>query len=362
MDSSIGHHSKTITEEVKQLKEINSKLTALHWITAQIVAEQDMNTLYNLIINGFSEITSVPKCGFYLVDDNYNFIEAANRNKEGFEAFWLCPGVVSAIHQVIKERIAIITLNEGHCDNCVNQCSSDIEDKCQEMRLQICALYDRLGKPTGLLVAYDFNNHQFNEEWVKVLEIYTLQVSLALENAILNNRLRDLAVKDGLTGLYNHRCFMGDLDKTINRYRKNNLPCCLMLLDVDDFKKYNDTYGHPAGDKILQAMAKIMINTVKELGTVYRYGGEEFAIILPGNELNRGNEIAENIRTNIAAHKFEHRQITVSIGIAEYPFNAVQVNDLIECADQSLYVAKKQGKNRVCLLENSSESCKAKAP
>ncbi|MBM7856007.1 diguanylate cyclase (GGDEF)-like protein [Desulfohalotomaculum tongense] len=348
MDDKVNNYSQKIMDKVQQLLEINNKLTALHWISAQIAAEQDINTMYNLIINGFSEITGVPKCGFYLVDENLQFKELNTREKGSSEPFWLCSGVMSVFRRVLRERVAVITLDQRYCGTC--------KEKCGSMRLQICALYSRDGTPKGLLVAYDFSNDQFNDEWIKILELYTLQVSLALENAILNSQLRDLAIKDGLTGLYNHRCLMYDLERVILRSEKKKSSCCLMLLDIDDFKKYNDSFGHPAGDYVLKTLAVIMKNSVNKQGIVYRYGGEEFAVLLPDNTLKHGCKIAEKIRQNIAGYDFKYRQITVSIGVAEFPRHAQQLNRLVECADRALYLAKNSGKNVVCFPQNCNQN------
>lgn len=324
--------------KVKQLETLNSKLTALHWIAVQIASEQDVVTMHNLIINGFSDITGKSMCAFYSVTPSGCFYEITTRNKNATEPFWLCSGVIAAINRALQERISVISLNQAHC----NQCN----ENCFCLSLQICCLHDRTGKLTGLLVAYDYSESNISDDALKIIELYALQISLALENAMLNNRLMDLAITDGLTGLYNHRYMMEMLEREVKRSK--DTPFCILLIDVDDFKHYNDNYGHPEGDLVLETLAGILISTVKDSGTVFRHGGEEFAIILPKSNIEQGYRIAENIRKNVAEHVFRKRSVTVSIGVAQYPQHGDHYTQLLDYADKGLYRAKAKGKNTIC--------------
>ncbi len=155
---------------------------------------------------------------------------------------------------------------------------------------------------------------------------------------------------DGLTGLYNRRYFNEQLEKHVNESSRYEVPVSLILMDVDNFKKYNDTYGHPAGDQLLKRVAAIVSETVREQGSVARYGGEEFAVILrhTGNPL--AFQIAERIRQaveNLPGGQLRS-PITISLGVATMPDHAENRGELLEYADRSLYHAKHSGKNRVC--------------
>lgn len=328
----------TTEDKVRQLVKINEKLTALHWIAAQIASEQDINTLYNLITNGFSEITGVAKCGFYLVNEKYDFTEVISRMKEVGDSFWLCQGTKAALRQALKERAEVISIDKHHCQSC--------HRLCPPITLHICVLYDRSSVSKGLLVAYDLYNQASKHEYLKIMELYTLQVSLALENAILTAKLKKLAITDGLTRLYNRRPFMERLESQV----KHNTSFVLLMLDVDDFKSYNDSFGHLSGDYVLQKIAFILASTVSDAGMVFRYGGEEFAVILPGYSLARGIDMAEKIRINIANAVFEYRKVTVSIGLAQFPKHASNAVELLQHADKALYLAKAKGKNIVCQI------------
>jgi diguanylate cyclase (GGDEF)-like protein len=119
------------------------------------------------------------------------------------------------------------------------------------------------------------------------------------------------------------------------------------MADVDEFKKYNDAFGHPAGDEVLKKVATILLSSTRSVDCTARYGGEEFAVLLTGTGGDVANEVAERIRARVEAHEFAGRKITLSIGIAEFPENGQTADDVISSADEALYAAKRGGRNRV---------------
>ena len=168
-----------------------------------------------------------------------------------------------------------------------------------------------------------------------------------------NLKLKELAVKDGLTGLFNHRSFQDMLDSYITNSQKEDKEVSLLFMDIDNFKNYNDVNGHQKGDWLLTKLGEILRNTVGELGVVARYGGEEFAIILYDQTEEAALNLGELIRQNIQQTYFTgqdyqpNNHITVSIGVATYPKVAKNKKQLIELADNALYRAKSFDKNRV---------------
>ncbi|MBN2716121.1 MAG: diguanylate cyclase [Deltaproteobacteria bacterium] len=158
---------------------------------------------------------------------------------------------------------------------------------------------------------------------------------------------------DGLTGLYNHRYFQQALDKEISRAQRLNHPVSLMMIDIDHFKQYNDAFGHPQGDAALRDIAGVLQRSIRSYDLAARYGGEEMVIILPQVAPHKTLSLAERIQTAIAELPFRgatdtHRvKLTVSIGIAGIPAHAKTKSELIERADQALYLAKEEGRNRV---------------
>jgi len=169
-----------------------------------------------------------------------------------------------------------------------------------------------------------------------------------------NEMLRELSVTDGLTGAYNHRHFYERLKAEIERARRNKRPLSLLMVDIDDFKNYNDTHGHIEGDAVLKGVAECMMKSVRGQDFVARYGGEEFAIILPETDLDGAVSMAERIRLYILSRNFPSEEtqpggvISVSIGAATLsPASPPEPEFLIKEADDALYLAKSRGRNRV---------------
>lgn len=177
--------------------------------------------------------------------------------------------------------------------------------------------------------------------------------SMTETNNQVTSELERIAIQDSLTELYNHRQFHNILDKKIEESIKNNEDLSLLIMDIDNFKYYNDTFGHQKGDEILRHVAKILKSVVGSSGICARYGGEEFGVILPGTDLKSAQEIGEKIRVAMQNESFEGAQmlpqgkLTVSIGIAGFPQNAENKEKLIQKADEALYKAKFVSKNRV---------------
>lgn len=173
-----------------------------------------------------------------------------------------------------------------------------------------------------------------------------------------NTRLEYLAATDGLTGLANHRAFQEELSLLIARTERDNKPLALILIDVDHFKKYNDSFGHPAGDEVLKTVAALLRDTVRKADFPARYGGEEFAALLYNADTEAAAQIAERYRAAIANCIFPNRAVTVSIGISVYHRNDDGAM-LIQRADSALYHAKHNGRNRVVFYEQISQSSAA---
>jgi len=180
---------------------------------------------------------------------------------------------------------------------------------------------------------------------------------LAIEYALLYERARQMAITDRLTGLYNFGYFLERLKEERLRAERYHRLLSLVILDIDHFKKYNDSNGHPAGNEVLKKIATILKQEAREVDIVARYGGEEMVIVLPETSRRRASELAERIRQRINETMFDHMQsqpqgkMTVSAGVATYPVDASNEEELVKKADSSLYQAKSQGRNRIVAFE-----------
>lgn len=205
-----------------------------------------------------------------------------------------------------------------------------------------------------LLVANKEGGGPFTLADESLLTALAFQSASSLENARLYARTLELAASDGLTGLANRRAFQERLEEEVDRSERYQHSFTLMILDIDHFKKVNDTYGHTAGDVVLRGLAGLLKAAVRTVDFVVRYGGEEFVILLPETGGTHGREVAERIRkqtarTSVTLPDGKEISFTVSLGVACYPACGRKASDLVERADQALYIAKQSGRDRVCL-------------
>ena len=205
----------------------------------------------------------------------------------------------------------------------------------------------------GVLRLDSAQPNAYTQDDLRFLDIVLGLVDTAITNARLFAQTQQLAITDGLTGLYRRQPFLDQLTREVARATRNGEPLAILMLDLDNFKRYNDTFGHTAGDLVLKTVAELMRGTVPPDGMCARYGGEEFAVLLPKTSREQGAEIANRLR-QVVEHDAQHegrradQPVTVSLGVSVFPEDAQVELELIRLADQRLYRAKRAGKNQVC--------------
>lgn len=178
--------------------------------------------------------------------------------------------------------------------------------------------------------------------------IFMARLKANARSFFLNRQLKRQAVTDGLTGLYNHRYIYTAVDKQISLVKDSDSVFSVLLLDIDFFKKVNDTFGHPVGDLVLRTVAAVFRSVLPESAIVGRYGGEEFLIVFPGTDLEKGFEYAELLRTKVEETVYpEHPGLNVTISGGLVQFAGNDTGELIKAADELLYESKKNGRNRI---------------
>lgn len=213
------------------------------------------------------------------------------------------------------------------------------------------------GKIIGILNAESTEINAFGERDEHAFAILANSAALALENAFLHQKMEQLTISDELTGIYNYRFFRIRLEDEMKRSVRYEQALSLIMIDIDWFKRFNDTYGHETGNRLLREIVHVIADCVRDVDIFARYGGEEFIIILPQTGQAEAYKIGERIREKIAESRFaigpegnELVKVTVSIGISCYPENGRAETELVESVDQALYRAKGAGKNLVCTV------------
>jgi diguanylate cyclase (GGDEF)-like protein len=198
----------------------------------------------------------------------------------------------------------------------------------------------------------------FGETDLELLNAIAPQIAVAIDRTALKSKageFEQLSVTDPLTGLLNRRYLQNRLAEELNRSKRHRFPMTLMMIDVDRFKSYNDTFGHPAGDEALRIVAGILKENLRGADVAARYGGEEFAVLLPQTTVEEAVQIAERIRRQIERCSFPHRRVTASIGIASSGPDISTPDDLIWAADRALYQAKELGRNMVRVFDGNGD-------
>jgi diguanylate cyclase (GGDEF)-like protein len=225
------------------------------------------------------------------------------------------------------------------------------------IRALICVPLQVQKRIVGVLYLDDFKPRQFDREKMKLLDVLASFAAMAIYNAKLHNRTKLMAITDALTGLHNHRYFQQVFSQELGRAKRYEKTLGIILLDVDDFKRFNDSYGHACGDQVLAIIGEVISNTLRRVDYAFRYGGEEFVVLLPEAKIDNALQVAERLRERIEKETAAllagtaDNGVTVSVGVACYPDDGLRKEDLFNKVDALLYKAKELGKNKVYFIK-----------
>ena len=293
-------------------------------------------------------------CLLYLVDREQHELSLQSSYRSEGEAIKHKKGDIMD-YWVLKQRQPLI-VEDARKDFRFNVENQNPEFQRSFRSLIAVPLMDEKGV-LGVLRMDSPTPNQYTPEELRVLAIIADLATTAIRNATLFAMTQELAIRDGLTGLYVHRHLLQRLQEEILRAFRSNGALSLVLMDIDWFKKYNDQFGHISGDLVLKQLGKRLQDLTEPGEIAARYGGEEFALVLPGRDAKGAFLKAEKIRQSVESEIFWLRQqptrVTLSLGVAVFPAEAKDREELIRLADQALYKAKAGGRNQTCSLSLS---------
>ncbi|MGE5707765.1 MAG: diguanylate cyclase [Bacteroidota bacterium] len=336
----------------QELSIANQELSILHQVAQKIGSQIDLEQTLILIAQETKRVVFYHECRIFLVEENGKLVSRATGDSFlPSKPLELSPGE-GIIGQVAQQNQALL----------IDGASAQLPPEAFLERYQSLLAVPILSEDRvlGVITLLHREQKAFTQADQRLLTILASQAAVAIKNAKLYHATQQLAITDGLTGVYNRRYFQRQLEAELQRAPRYGYPIALIILDVDYFKRFNDTHGHLLGDQILRSLAQILRESVRETDLVARYGGEEFAVILPETNAEQAVEVAERIRKNVAEHSFWGRahapvSVTVSIGIAANPTANLSAEELIGQADAALYHAKQTGRDRICCTSNKGD-------
>jgi diguanylate cyclase (GGDEF)-like protein len=346
---------KNYEQKIREINmEINKKILALSTLfqVGNIMSSAaDLNVILQFIVEKAYELIGSEKAFLMLIDIQTNeLVVKAVRNIKTEDVDKMRVRVTGGALGKIVEENKTFVVDASH------KPPGNLRDFLTKYELKnviIAPIIMRL-KPIGLIACgNNLNGFSYHEDDIELINIFAKQASIAVENDMLLAKTEELAIKDDLTGLYNINYLKTRLEEEIQRAIAYQRPCSFILIDIDDFKIYDEKNGKVAAEAVLRKIAQILEKNIEQVDRVARYADEEFAIICPEKNKMEALSIAENIRKEIENFNFPHaesqpkRKITISVGVSANPLDGITPDELIATAYKRLKQAKVEGKNKV---------------
>jgi two-component system cell cycle response regulator len=335
---------------LKQLDQDKRDLLAILDISNAITSTLDSREVLYSIVKKISEVIQVSRCSIVRIDthESKGSVVATNEDANIFNLL-IDLEKYPEIKRVLETR-EIVVINDTQSDPIVDKVRNVLSE-IQVRSLLVLPVIMKQNVIGTLLLRTCRKDRSFNEREIQLCQIVANASANALINASLfesmelaNIQLERLATTDGLTNIFNHRYFYVRLDEEFNRSERYKTPLSIIMVDVDNFKDINDTYGHRTGDLVLKELANILKSLIRKSDIVARYGGDEFVILLPQTDQKGAEAEASRVFRAISEHKFESMNgahPVISHGISTYPSAEIgNVDDLVSIADRQLYITK----------------------
>lgn len=321
----------------RKVSDKSQQLAALLSVSQQVAASFDLRTILNTVLGVAVEQTRSDWGLVCLVGSDGLLLDRV-------AAYGFAEGIPMGSHSTIESPLIQRLIAEKGMIHFKGK--EEIANLCCFKGLEAtnAVIIPLFGKDTlhGVLACATKSGMEYSPAKEEFLNHLALSAAIAVDNALMYQEIRSLADRDPLTGLYNQRLLYRHLEAECQRAQEHGQLVTFLMVDVDDFKLFNDHYGHQAGDKVLRQIAQIFLTEITESRYIYRYGGEEFCILLPGLGRTQGYQVAQRLHEAINR---EDCPVTLSIGVAVFPEDGKDMEQVIRLADSAMYKAKKSGKN-----------------
>jgi diguanylate cyclase (GGDEF)-like protein len=344
----VGYCFQCIMRQEDQIRALITVIRASQELGSTATLENVLKTVANVVMTLFKSHT----VAIYLKDDSAGGIsnvlkvrEVVSATPSAFTDF--DPEISqSVVGKVYKSKEAMLVLDFQE------EASETVIQKAKGFKTAMVTPLIFEDKPLGCIFLAHSSAGVYDEGHLRLFAMLSNQVALAIRNIQLHKGMEVLAITDSLSGLFTHGYFQDRLNKELIKAKYENQPLGLMILDVDFFKKVNDTYGHPQGDALLRQLGGVIKSVTRPADIICRYGGDEFTIIMPGTNRIGTVVVAERIRKEVEEYEFvlgsNIVHVTVSGGVAAFPDDAETKKEIIEITDHNMYEAKHKGRNKVC--------------
>jgi len=336
-----------VDSKIKKKLEI---LTAVSQIHQRVGAHLELEKVATILVDTLSDITNCEACAILVIEGDKISVLAERGFASSLMSINLSPEM-PAIKLIMETKRPFFS-NDLENDNILASC---IPAGCSAKSL-LCEPIIIGDEVKGIIHLDSRKKNAFDEDDLNLAQLLAREAAIAIERSLLFEEIKKLTLIDALTNLFNRRKMEEDLRNELERSKRYTRPLSILMIDIDHFKNYNDYHGHQKGDEVLRKIASILRDNVRTIDRVYRYGGEEFLVMLPEIDKEGALACAERLRRKVEQEPFEGEEesqpsgkITISIGVASYPLDGDSIEKLIEAADSALYRAKASGRNRVCL-------------
>ncbi len=331
----------------EQLREQDEEITLVNRLTAIITSSMSIQMIFEAFAQELKKVVDIDWATIALIDGSeLHFLALSSTIGSAWQMDERIPLEGTATELVYRDRQAVYEADLKRYHRFWTW-ESHLQQGIRSVVYLPLSVTDRI---IGSLILASRKPNAYSGRQIKLLERVALQIAAPIENAQLYARLEQKSRVDEITGLFNRQHFEERLKEEVSRHSRYGDVFSIFMLDLDNFKAYNDVYGHPAGDILLNHVGGIVKNSVRDADQAFRYGGDEVVVILPQTARDDAYVVAERVREQIAG-EMEKKAITVtcSIGLASYPTDGVITGELVDVADSALYYAKRTGGNRVYL-------------